>query len=131
MPSTLSQPRDFERYLVQLGVVSREGGVLLFETQDAALEWMEDRILEAQGLRAPGETEPLPLEDFELFHGLGAESLAALAACVEERAVPAGAKAFAFGDAGDELLLVRSGSIRILLPLEGGKNRKPPVNPIW
>ncbi|MCW8129970.1 MAG: SLC26A/SulP transporter family protein [Planctomycetota bacterium] len=122
MPSTLSQPRDFERYLVQLGVVSREGGVLLFETQDAALEWMEDRILEAQGLRAPGEAEPLPLEDFELFHGLGTESLAALAACVEERAVPAGAKAFAFGDAGDELLLVRSGSIRILLPLEGGKN---------
>ena len=37
---------------------------------------------------------------------------------MEKRAYRAGEKVFARGDGGDELLLVRRGSVRILLPLD-------------
>ena len=121
MPSTLFNQRNFEDYLAQLGIVKR-GGVMISETLDAALEWMEDRLLAAAGVTKNGEEHALAAQDFELFRGLNAEMLAALSACMSELRVPQGAKVFKKGDAGDELFLVRRGSVRIMLPLERGKH---------
>jgi len=50
MPSALLDQRDFERYLAQLGVVREGGGIMISETLDGALEWMEERILEASNM---------------------------------------------------------------------------------
>jgi SulP family sulfate permease len=47
--------------------------------------------------------------------------LTALGTCTAEKSLAPGEKVFAKGDEGDELFLVRRGSVRILLPLEGGK----------
>jgi sulfate permease, SulP family len=121
MPSALLEERNFENYLVQLGVVREGGGVMISETLDGALEWMEERILEGAGVKREGEECLLAVQEFELFRGLDEEALGELAACLGERSLAAGEKAFSQGEEGDEIFLVRRGSVRIMLPLEGGK----------
>lgn len=121
MPSGLLEERDFEHYLVQLGVVREGGGVMISETLDGALEWMEDRILETAGKGEEDEEQLLEVKDFDLFRQFDERTLAELAACMAERSVAQGETVFSKGDKGDEIFLVRRGSIRILLPLEGGK----------
>jgi sulfate permease, SulP family len=119
MPSALHDQRDFERYLAQLGVVREGGGIMISETLDEALEWMEERILEASSMVRKGGEQPLELKDFELFRQFDERALHGLVACVRELSVPQGHKVFAQGDHGDEIFLVRRGSVRILLPLMG------------
>jgi SulP family sulfate permease len=119
MPSALYDQRDFERYLAQLGVVREGGGVMISETLDSALEWMEERILEASNMAREDSEQPLELKDFELFRQFDEKTLGELAACVTELSVPQGQKVFSQGDPGDKIFLVRRGSVRILLPLKG------------
>jgi len=121
MPSGLMEQRDFERYLAQMGLVREGDGVMITETQDSALEWMEERILEAAGYIRNDEEKILDLKDFRLFREFNGQELAALAAYVSELSLRQGEKAFRSGDQGDELYLVRRGILRVLLPLEGGK----------
>jgi len=121
MPSALLEQRNFEHYLVQLGVVGERGGVMISETLDSALEWIEERILEGEGVTKKSEEQLLDMKDFELFHGFDEQTLGKLADCVCDLSVPQGDKLFSEGEQGDEIFLVRRGSVRILLPLEGGK----------
>jgi SulP family sulfate permease len=121
MPSALLDQRDFEHYLAQLGVVGEGGDIMISETLDGALEWMEERILEAAGITKKGEAQLLDVKDIDLFRGLDERMLTGLCANMREVSVPAGDKVFSEGDQGDEIFLVRRGSIRIMLPLEGGK----------
>lgn len=121
MPSGLLEERNFEHYLVQLGVVREGGGVMISETLDGALEWMEERILEAAGVPKKSEEHLLEVKDFELFREFDEGALSKLATCMGELSLARGEKAFSKGDDGDEIFLVRRGSVRIMLPLEGGK----------
>jgi SulP family sulfate permease len=121
MPSGLFEQRDFERYLAQMGLVRKGDGVMITETQDSALEWMEERILEAAGYIGSDEERLLELKEFRLFRDFQEDELAALAAYVSELSLRQGEMAFRSGDKGDELYLVRRGILRVLLPLEGGK----------
>jgi SulP family sulfate permease len=72
-------------------------------------------LLKAAQLSRPLE-QALELREMDLFTGRKAETLAALEACMERRAVGAGEKIFARGDSGDELYLIRRGAVRIVLP---------------
>jgi len=121
MPSGILEQRDFERYLAQMGLVRAGDGVMISETRDSALEWMEERILEAAGYVRGNEEELLELKDFRLFRELNEAELASLAGCIEELSLRQGEKAFRSGEQGDELFLVRRGILRVLLPLGGGK----------
>jgi len=121
MPSGVLEQRDFERYLGQMGLVRESDGVMITETQDSALEWMEERILESAGYIRNDEEKLLDLKDFRLFREFNDQEIAALAAYVSEISLRQGEKAFRSGDQGDELYLVRRGILRVLLPLEGGK----------
>ena len=122
MPSGLLEERNFEHYLVQLGVAGAGGGVMIADTLDGALEWMEERILEAAGGPKKSEENLLEAKDFELLRGFDEPTLSRLAACMGELFLVPGALAFPSGSEGDELFLIRRGSVRILLPLEGGKH---------
>lgn len=119
MPSGLHDSRDFEGYLAQLGVVRKEGGIMISQTLDSALEWMEDRILEEYNVVKKTDEPPLDLKDFDLFREFDEVQLRDLSACVLEMSVREGQRIFSAGDPGDELYLVRSGSVRVLLPLKG------------
>jgi SulP family sulfate permease len=121
MPSSLPTRGDIEGYLAELGLVRRGGGIRVFETRDAALEWMEDRLLEAAGWRPGQENAPLALAEIEMFADLDPAALLALSAVAREQSFPAGARVFSRGDDGDEIFFVRRGRVHALLPLEGGK----------
>ncbi|MHB1049638.1 MAG: SLC26A/SulP transporter family protein [Bacteroidota bacterium] len=121
MPSGLLDERNFEHYLTRLGVVKEEAGVMISETLDGALEWMEERILENAGAVKEGEERLLEVKDFELFREFDEKALKEMKACMSEMSLATGEKAFSHGDVGDETYLVRRGSVRILLPLESGK----------
>jgi SulP family sulfate permease len=122
MPSALLDRRDFQRYLSQMGVVREGGGVIVSETLDGALEWMEDRILEAAGIHKKDDNRLLELRQFDLFRGFDEATMERLAGCVRELSFALNQRIFSEGDHGEELFLVRRGAVRILLPLEGGKH---------
>ena len=119
MPSGLHDSRNFEGYLAQLGVVRKEGGIMISQTLDGALEWMEDRILEEYNVVKKADELPFELKDFDLFREFDDVQLKGLSACVSELSVLEGQRIFSAGDPGDELFLVRRGSVRVLLPLKG------------
>jgi SulP family sulfate permease len=121
MPSGLLDERNFERYLVQLGVVRKGSGVMIAETLDGALEWMEERILEAAGVVEEHEDRRLRVNEFELFREFDETKIHALVSCMREISLAQGEKILSAGEAGEELFLVRRGAVRIMLPLEGGK----------
>lgn len=120
MPSHLPSRQDIQGYLDELGLVQGDG-VRVFETRDSAIEWMEDRLLEAAGWQAPDDEVLLDLGGIELFADLDADSLRELATAVSARSVAAGEKVCSRGDTGDELFLIQRGRVHVLLPLEGGK----------
>jgi len=121
MTAGLHDQLDFERYLAQMGVVREGGGgVMISETLDSALEWMEDHILEAYNMLQEDSAQPLQLKDFELFRQFDEKMISELASCVTELSVTQGRKVVSQGDPGDKIYLVRRGSVRILLPLKGG-----------
>ncbi len=121
MPSGLLDERNFEHYLTQLGVVKEQSGVMISETLDGALEWMEERILENAGAVMEGEERLLAVKDFDLFRGFDERTINEMTNCMSELSLAQGDKAFSHGVEGDELFLVRRGSVRIMLPLDRGK----------
>jgi SulP family sulfate permease len=122
LPSSLSSRQDLYRYMVQVGLVGENGvGILIFDTRDAALDWMENRILEDFGYTSSAIEETLDLKDIELLREFDDGTVNDLRSCIKEVSVKAGDKIFSQGDKGDELFLIRRGIIRILLPLKGEK----------
>jgi SulP family sulfate permease len=88
-----------------------------FAELDNALEWVENRILDEARLERAAET-PLELQEMELFRGRRHETLSELEDCMYKRSYKAGEAIFKRGEHGDELLLIRRGSVRIMLPLD-------------
>ncbi len=121
MPSALLDQRDFERYLAQMGIVPENNGVMIAETRENALEWMEQQLLDKCMTLPRDDQHPLGLAEFELFRGFDERMLAMLSGCMQELSLQEGEKAFSSGDSGDQIFLVRRGSVRVMLPLEGGK----------
>lgn len=120
MPSKSASKQDLERYLHQHGILG-EDGVRVFETRDSALEWMEDRILEDEGIVRDASRPPLELEELAFFHDFPKDAMEIIRAVIEEEALEPGQLLFRREDPGDEIYFVRRGRINILLPLEGGK----------
>ncbi|MBI1732941.1 MAG: SLC26A/SulP transporter family protein [Gammaproteobacteria bacterium] len=122
MPSSLPQRQDIQGYLTQVGLVGGDkSGIRVFETRDEAIEWIEDRILESCGWRGKDALRPLDLAEIELLRELDPPVIGELRLCAHERTVVAGGKIFSRGDEADEIFLIRSGVVAILLPLQGGK----------
>ena len=119
MPSSVLDGRDFQRYLAEMDLLTAHG-VMISETLDGALEWIEERILTEAGCNAEKPERQLDLPDFDLFRGFAANLLAELAGCMRGLTVAPGERIIKHGEEGDELFLVRRGSVRILQPLEGG-----------
>ncbi|MGH8120021.1 MAG: SLC26A/SulP transporter family protein [Gammaproteobacteria bacterium] len=121
MPSSLPTHQDIEHYMAQLGLVRGGGGIRIFDTRDSAIEWMEERLLEAAGWSPEEEGPPLALNEIEVFSDLDAEAIMKLSYAVEPISVPAGGRICSQGQTGDQIYFVRRGRVHALLPLEGGK----------
>ncbi|MBL8413131.1 MAG: SLC26A/SulP transporter family protein, partial [Propionivibrio sp.] len=116
LPQSLPSGRDMEQYFDQVGLVRKESPVRVFAELDDALEWVEDRLIDEAAL-ARGEEKPLELHEIELFKERKPETLATFDQLIEKRAYRSGEKIFTRGDDGDELFIIRSGSVRIMLPI--------------
>jgi len=121
MPSSLPTRYDIAKYLAELGLVRAPGGIRIFDTRDGAIQWMEERILEAAGCKPHDQSKPLALEQIELLAGLETGELAELAGLVTEISVKSGGRIISTGDRTDEIFLVRRGRVDALLPLTGDK----------
>ena len=122
LPTAGEKRRDLEDYLRQVGLLGRKGaGTAVFETREEALEWVEGRLLEEAGSTSTEPTRPLPLGETALFRGVPEAVLARLQAAVRERSFETGDKLIEAGQEGDEIVIVRRGRVRVLLPLESGK----------
>ena len=120
IPRALPSGRDIQRYFDRVGLVRPESPVRVFAELDGAMEWVEDRLLAAAGLRRD-EERALELEEIDLFSGRKVDTLADLSACMERRTFRAGERIFARGDTDDDLFLIRRGAVRIVLPLGEGQ----------
>ena len=116
LPQNLASGQDMRQYFDEVGLARKEHHARVFAELDGALEWVENRIIEEARLEKVAQ-KPLELGEIELFRNRKPATLAELEACMDKRSYRAGEKIFARGDEGDELLLIRRGSVRVMLPL--------------
>ena len=122
IPVNLPTGQDVRTYFAALDIGKDSGGIETFDDLDAALEWVEDQVLEQALPNRPPRTAVLTLAQIQLFRDIEQDgALDEVAACLEEKSYEAGEKVFSIGDHGDELFVIRRGTVRILLPLAGGK----------
>jgi SulP family sulfate permease len=109
--------QDLERYLRGTGLAG-SAPLVFFDMLNDAQEYVEERILDEARLER-SEQQLLNLREVALFRGRKTETIAALEQCLDHRKLAAGERIFAKGDSGDELFIIRRGSVRIVLPLGG------------
>jgi SulP family sulfate permease len=122
LPHSLPSGLDMKQYFDQMGLAPYKSAARLFDELDAAKEWIENRILK-EVAQQRAEEKLLDLSELGLFRGRKASTLAELEQRLDKRTIKAGDKIFARGDIGDELFLIRKGSVRVTLPLENGQVR--------
>ena len=116
LPSNLPSGQDMQQYFDTVGLVPTQSQVKVFGDLDEAVEWVEYHIIAAATLCREDE-KPLDLHEIDIFKGRKEETIAALDACMAKRSAALGERIFASGDTGDELFLIRRGTVRIMLPL--------------
>jgi sulfate permease, SulP family len=117
-PSKAPSGQDMVSYFKQVGLARAEHHTRIFPHLDAALEWIEDRILEEAHVERPLE-QPWEIRELDVLRERKQETISALEASTEIRTFTAGTQIFSRGEPGDELYIIRQGTVRILLPLAG------------
>jgi SulP family sulfate permease len=120
LPKHLPSGQDMSGYFGEVGLMHPERHALSFEELDAALEWVENRIIDQARIER-ASPKPLDLQEIDLFGGRKPETVAALEACMESRSLKDGEAIFRRGDTGQELFLIRKGAVRIMLPIQDGQ----------
>jgi len=116
----LPNGRNLREFLELSGLTSGSGTVMLLPTLEAAIEWVEDRLVGEQAI-SEVELAPLELHEMALFQGRKDATLSDLEACMEKRSYKAGETIYAEGDAGNELYLIRHGEVRIMSTVGGSR----------
>jgi len=113
--------RNLREFLGQSGVWHPHSKtVRIFADLDAAIGWVEDRLIGGAEVAAEDE-RPMLLHQMDLFAEHRDETLRELEECMEIRHFVAGATIYARGTPGDELYWVRRGTVRLVAPLEASK----------
>jgi SulP family sulfate permease len=113
-------PETLAAALEDAAAPPRRSPARFFASRDEALEWCEERILEAHLVERPSHGA-LPLHEMDLFRGLAPEALAAVERHVRVVRAADGERFFRTGDPGDSLFLVRLGRVRLMVSGEGGR----------
>ena len=112
----LPNGRNLREFLELAGLEPDGKTVLFVPTLEAAIEWVEERLVgDGPSLGASDdELPPLELYEIELFKGSKADTLVDLEASLEKRSWKAGETIFSRGDASDDLFLIRKGEVRVM-----------------
>lgn len=116
----LPNGRNLQAFFKQTGLIDETDAVRVFKTIEAAIEWVEDRLVGDLAKPAPDEP-PLRLQEMDLFQGRKDVTLADLEGRMQQRSVKAGESVYAIGDPGRELYLIRRGAVRIMAPISGSR----------
>ena len=117
----LPNGRNLKEFLELAGLVSDGERVLIMPTLEAAIEWVEDRLL-GDVAKQTEDLPPLELHEIELFKGSKPDTLVDLEACMEKRSFKAGETIYVRGDTDNNLYLIRAGQVRIM-GCVGGSDR--------
>lgn len=113
--------RNLQLYFAETGVMKPRENVLNIETLDDALRWCEGRILAGHHAQPSNVNRIVPLPEMELFRDIPAGPvLDALTAAMKETSFAAGDTILKAGHAGDKLLFIRSGAVRLVMRLDAG-----------
>jgi hypothetical protein len=98
-------------------------GYLTFEDNDLAVEWCEDRLLNAIADLPSSQIDSLLA--FPLFAGMAEPTLARLQHCVKSVEYPAAATIIAAGQEHDDrVFLIRDGEVSVVLSLANGAHQR-------
>ncbi|MBU1610486.1 MAG: cyclic nucleotide-binding domain-containing protein, partial [Proteobacteria bacterium] len=113
-------PFEIEERLASAGYVDadRQGGFKLFQNLDYAMEWSEDRVLEAAGVLSIKEST-LP-ELLEPVYPKGGY-IPQLMKILEPITIKTGQYVFKQGDPSDAMYFIQSGMFRVELVVDGAK----------
>jgi SulP family sulfate permease len=116
----LPNGRNLLEFFKQTGLIDTSDSVRVFQTIEAAIEWVEDRLV--GDIEQPANEEvPLHLQEMDLFQGRKDETLADLEGRMEQRTVKAGESIYSIGDQDRNLYLIRRGAVRIMAPISGSR----------
>lgn len=109
----LPNGRDLREFLELAGLEDGQKGVVYVPTLQAAIEWVEDRLL-TDLVEVEANQPPLDLYEIELFKGSKPDTLVDLEEHLEKRTYKAGELIFRNGEATDDLYLIRRGEVRVM-----------------
>lgn len=95
-------------FLQDMGVVTQVGEDRIFVDTDAALEWVEERLLDEAG-HAPEGLE-VPLEDMDIAQGLTPDEVAVLRQVLQRKEFPRNSAIVRRGEQGDSLFILARGT---------------------
>jgi len=116
----LPNGRNLLAFFQQTGLIDSSDAVRVFQTIEAAIEWVEDRLV-GDIASAADEEAPLRLQAMDLFQGRKDASIADLEGRMKQRTVKAGEPVYSIGDQEQELYLIRRGAVRITAPIAGSR----------
>jgi glutaminase len=94
-----------------------------FDDNDAALEWCENRLLDA-ALPARSRGGSAAIRDYELFDNLTKDELLVVSALLQRRAYESGETIIRVGEEAGHLFFLAKGSVSVLLSLPSGTIRR-------
>jgi len=117
IPRGLPSGLKMKRYLREVGLVRESGRALAFRQLDEALEWIENELLRGEAYVAADQDPPLELAGLEQVLGWKPGTLTELQPIIEQQHFPAGARVFAAGTPGGDLMFIRRGTVRVEMPI--------------
>lgn len=108
----LPNGRNLREFLELAGLESDGTRVLIMPSLEAAIEWVESRLL-GEVAKTDHGLPPLELHEIDLFTGSKPDTLNDLKACMEGRLCKAGETIYARGDTDANLYLIRGGEVLI------------------
>ena len=115
IPRGLPSGLKMKRYLKDTGVLPPSSKAFAFRELADALDWVESRVLAEAGIERNGIARDL--RQMAIASGQPDDTLAELESALILRKVKAGKRVFKAGPAGDELFLVRRGTVKLTLPV--------------
>jgi glutaminase len=94
-----------------------------FDDNDSALEWCENRLLQAT-LPAPRPNGSLAHRDYDLLGGLTAEELAIVSALLKRCVYHSGETIIRVGDEARNLFFLARGAVSVLITLPSGARKR-------
>ncbi|HEY7942909.1 MAG: SulP family inorganic anion transporter [Burkholderiales bacterium] len=105
----VAQPSESAAILADSGVLDAVTPAKVFRHVDRAIEWAEERVLDAQARDGAPDEEP-PIDHVGIFDGMTAKDVAATRRHLARVVFEKGRTVFSEGDSGKELFIITKGT---------------------